>query len=135
MLMHNNLFTQFNELKARIEANKIEFEKVKAQIKERALPLAKEILFDQGKDFGTVTVPLNEGEVKVTVAKKVEWDNERLMEIAEQLPTDLAKHVITWDVKIKENTFKDLDEQYKDLTRPARTVKEGQVTIELVEEN
>ena len=57
------------------------------------------------------------------------------MEIAEQLPIDLAKHVITWDVKIKENTFKDLDEQYKDLTRPARTVKEGQVTIELVEEN
>ena len=100
MLMHNNLFTKFNELKARIEANKIEFEKVKAQIKERALPKAKEILFAQGKDFGTVTVPLNEGEVKVTIAKKVEWDNEKLMEIAEQLPIDLAKHVITWDVKI-----------------------------------
>ena len=48
MLMHNNLFTKFNELKARIEANKIEFEKVKAQIKEIALPKAKEILYDQG---------------------------------------------------------------------------------------
>tara|TARA_R100000742_G_C4183220_1_gene17667 strand:- start:59 stop:469 length:411 start_codon:yes stop_codon:yes gene_type:complete len=135
MLKANNLFSQKKAIKDRIDAEKKKLVDIDNQIKDLYLPLGKEQLSAEQKDFGTATVELPEGKAKVVIAKDVKWDQKKLVEIGNQLPPEIANTLIQYVVKVNETVYKNLDDNYKELFIEARTVKEGKVTIELVEEN
>ena len=67
---NNNLFSQRDLIKARIESEKNQLKDVEEKIKKMYLPVGKEQLGSQKKDFGTTTVKLPQGEAKVTISKK-----------------------------------------------------------------
>ena len=135
MLKANNLFSQRDEIKARIDAEKKKLSEVDNKIEDLFLPVGKEQLSVEDKDFGTTTVKLPEGKAKVTISKKVEWDQKKLVEIGNQLDPTVANTLIKYVVKVDETVYKNLDDNFKDLFVDARTVKEGTITISEVKEN
>tara|TARA_R100001015_G_C4626028_1_gene184824 strand:+ start:144 stop:554 length:411 start_codon:yes stop_codon:yes gene_type:complete len=132
---NNNLFSQRDLIKARIESEKNQLKDVEEKIKKMYLPVGKEQLGFQKKDFGTTTVKLPQGEAKVTISKKVNWDQKKLVEIGNKLPPEVANTLIKYVVKVDETVYKNLDDSYKELFIEARTVEEGTITIVEVKEN
>jgi hypothetical protein len=135
MLKANNLFSQRENIKARIDAEKKKLSEVDNQIKDLYLPVGKDQLGAEDKDFGTTTVNLPEGKAKVTIAKKVDWDQKKLIELGNKIDPELANTFIKYSVKIDENMFKTMAPNWKEYFSEARTVKEGTITINSVEEN
>tara|TARA_R100001443_G_C3359110_1_gene178672 strand:- start:1404 stop:1823 length:420 start_codon:yes stop_codon:yes gene_type:complete len=135
MLKANNLFSQREDIKARIDAEKKKLSEIDNQIKDLYLPVGKEQLGSEEKDFGTTTVNLPEGKAKVTISKKVEWDQKKLVEIGNQLDPTVANTLIKYVVKVDETVYKNLDDNFKELFVDARIVKEGTITISEVKEN
>ena len=52
-------------------------------------------LAQQGKDFGQTTINAGEHKITVDFKKRVEWDQEKLIEAFNQMDPDMARHYAT----------------------------------------
>jgi hypothetical protein len=87
-----------------------------------------------GKDTGAVT--FEDGTVKVTadLPKRVEWDQERLASIAQQIAKggDDPAEFIEIAYRVSETKFNAWAESLRKAFEPARTVKTGKPSFKLV---
>ena len=72
------LFERRDELKHVISEMRLELKDVEEQLSDLFLPVARDVLRANGKDFGTAQIAEGNQRLKVTVGKKVTWDQEKL---------------------------------------------------------
>jgi len=82
----------------------------------------------QKKDepFGVVTI----GDVKYTVAKKVEWDQSKLAALYQEIG-DTAHEYMDTVFKVKEAAFKNWPSAIQNAFMPARTIQQGAISIKI----
>lgn len=87
----------------------------------------KQQLATDGKDFGTVNFPMQDGlTVKCVVGKKVEWDSDKLFEQAIRMAPDRAKSIFKFVVSVPEKIYdgiKAVDPELGMAIDKARTTK------------
>jgi hypothetical protein len=106
---------------------------------ERRLGASAKAAYDQaGKEHGTLSLPLQGGLMaKLDVTKKVEWDSEKLLKLAQTMPWERVTAMFKIVFAVSETTYKGiavLDGDLKAKIDDARTVKFGQPKIVLVRE-
>lgn len=99
---------------------------------------AKAAYDQQNKQSGSMSLPLQDGIIaKVDIDKRVEWDSDKLLAVAQTLPWDRARSLFKMALSVPENTYKVLKDVAPDLAvkiDEARTVKYGLPKIKLVKE-
>jgi len=86
-----------------------------------------------GKDTGTVRFADDGVEVVADLPKKVEWDQERLASLVEQIRAggeNLSDYVII-EIKVPERAYTSWPERIRKAFQPARTVHTGRQTFKL----
>jgi len=103
-------------------------------IAERLRPLSDIAYVASGKMHGTVRFEVDGGmEAKADIAKKVEWDQQRLREIASGMDWPTIQHFFKIEFTVPEKIFDALppDDPRKRALTAARTVKYGEPKIVL----
>ncbi|CAK0750978.1 conserved hypothetical protein [Gammaproteobacteria bacterium] len=94
---------------------------------------ARSALLQSGRNFGTTHIHDDQVRVTFELSKEVEWNQELLLEIVEEIAeTDkqIWKHLNT-KVSISEAIFKSWSPERQIQLSPARTVKPGSVSFKL----
>lgn len=111
-------------------------DEIKAEMARRFGESAKAAFDQANKAYGTQRLALQGGiEAKVDIDKKVEWDSEKLLEIAQALPWDRVRALFKIDFSMSETIYKGVAAVAPDLQDKidlARTVKYGAPKIALV---
>lgn len=94
---------------------------------------AGEALLNDGRDTGTVHIIDGAYTVTVTRPKRVEYDQNALRSILNDMNPETAAHIAKVEIKIDERRFEALMERDKSALRTARTVKTGKATYALSE--
>jgi hypothetical protein len=76
-----------------------------------------------GRDSGTWTGDAYPAVIKGVAAKKVEWDSEKLLNLAMTMSMAEAVKVFDFGMKIKEKTYSGLSGELRTEAEKARTVK------------
>ena len=88
----HELFERRDELKHVISELRIELKDVEEQLSDTFLPVAKDVLRSHGKDFGTAQIAHGNQRLKVTVGKKVTWDQDALRDTLNNMSPENAQH-------------------------------------------
>jgi hypothetical protein len=129
---YQNLIAEL-EYATQKKADAVEAEK---QAKDELLAFVNEELQSElakkDEPFGVVTI----GDVKYTVAKKVEWDQEKLEYLFNDISSsgDNAEDYMDIVYKVKEAAFKNWPSSIQNAFLPARTVQPGSISIKIMEE-
>lgn len=104
-------------------------EKLNAAIERRYAELARSAYLKAGKDTGTIHLDDGGHDVEVSIGKTVDWDQDKLVAILDEMPVDIAKHFAKAKYTIDERKFAAAppDIQYK--LSQARTVRPGSMKI------
>ena len=96
---------------------------------------AKDLLRQEGKDFGTATLIENNYKIKIEMRKKVDWDQNKLRDFLETLPPQEAAHYAKVSITVPEAKFTNAVPEVQDKLKEFRTVSlQGvKVTFEEVE--
>ena len=125
------------ELRNALDAEKQELTRqlsvIDQEVGGRFRPHVEDAYREEGKQAGKVRVDLTEQiEVVADVTKKVEWDQEKLRRLANELPWGQTQHIMKITLAVPETTFKALPpSDLKDQLQAARTVKFGEPKIGL----
>ena len=89
------------------------------------------------KDYGCGTVNLEAGryEVKVTIPKKIKYDQDRLFEIRDLIREggkDIKDYGMKEELKVSETAYKKLPRNIQEVFEPAREVFPGKPKIQIV---
>ena len=127
------LFERREELKHVIGEMRIEHKDVEEQLSDTFLPVAKDVLRANGKDFGTAQITEGNQRLKVTVGKKVTWDQDGLRDTLNNMSPENAQHYGKLTFAVEERKFTAAPPAIKDELEGCRTVEVGRVTVEEVE--
>jgi hypothetical protein len=107
-----------------------------AELLQRREKEIQQLLKSKPEPYGTVNLAIGNHQVKVDVKKKVDWDQEKLWAIWDQMTVDEVnpKNYIKAELKVSENAYKAWDDQMRAEFLPARTVTLGKPTIKLKDE-
>jgi len=113
-------------------AKKNEFAEAEKRAKDKLLAFVNEELqaelAKKDEPFGVVTL----GDVKFTVAKKVEWDQEQLANLYKEIG-ETANEYMDTVYKVREAAFKNWPSSIQNAFIPARTIQPGSVSIKVVD--
>ena len=125
------LFEARAALKDQISELQQTVKRIDSELQERYLDRARSALAANGKDFGTIT--LNDGNmsVKATVVKKVEWDQERLAAVFDQMNPEDARHYAKLSFAVEERKYTAAPPEVRRMLEPCRTTSVGRFTVEL----
>jgi hypothetical protein len=80
---------------------------LKAELSRRFLESARQSLIQQGKDYGTANLELQDGfKVKVELRQKVKWDSVKLMAVARELPFERVEALFKIEFSMSETVYK-----------------------------
>ena len=127
------LFDRRDELKHVISELRIELKDVEEQLSDTFLPLAKDVLRANGKDFGTAQIAEGNHRLKVTVGKKVTWDQDKLRDTLNNMSPENAQHYGKLTFSVEERNFTAAPPAIKEELEGCRTVAVGAVKVEEVE--
>jgi hypothetical protein len=88
-------------------------------------------LREDGRDTGTVRLDEGDYEVVATLPKRVKWDQNKLQDLLDQLPSSVAKTLVKVEIKIDERAYLGLPAHHKAALVAARTVETGKPTFEI----
>ena len=130
-----SLATHKETLVRNYEQAKKELEDFNKSLETRYSDTAKDLLRQEGKDFGTATLIENNYKIKIEMRKKVEWDQSRLRDFLETLPPQEAAHYAKVSITVPEAKFTNAVPEVQDKLKEFRTVSlQGvKVTFEEVE--
>jgi len=121
-------------IKREIDRHKKRMEELNGYLNERYFGIARDDLQRQGKDFGTTTVFSDqEDKVKVSIAKKVTWDQQELRNAFDSMNSDDARHYAKVTYSVDERKYTNAPPAIVEKLQPARTVEQGTVNIDLVQ--
>lgn len=121
-------------LKREIDRHKKKMEELNSYLNDRYFSIAREDLQRQGKDFGTTTVFSDqEDKVKVSIAKKVTWDQQALRDAFDSMDADDARHYAKVTYSVDERKYTNAPPAIVEKLQPARTVEQGTINVDLVQ--
>ena len=127
------LFDRRDELKDVISELRIELKDVEEQLSDTFLPVAKDVLRANGKDFGTAQIAEGNHRLKVTVGKKVTWDQDKLRDALNNMSPENAQHYGKLTFAVEERNFTAAPPAIKEELEDCRTVSVGAVKVEEIE--
>ena len=127
------LFDRREELKHVISEMRTELKDVEEQISDTFLPIAKDVLRANGKDFGTAQIAEGNHRLKVTVGKKVTWDQAKLRDTLNNMSPENAQHYGKLTFAVEERNFTAAPPAIKEELEDCRTVAIGAVKVEEIE--
>lgn len=104
---------------------------VKNELEGRYLERAQDTLRQQGKDFGSVTIEDGAHKLKVNVRKRVEWEEEKLLNILNRMDEDTARHYSQIKYTIPEAKYNNAPPEVKAALSDARTVYLQGVSVDI----
>ena len=130
-----SLATQKETLVRNYEQAKKELEDFNKSLESRYSDTAKELLKQEGKDFGTATLVENNHKIKIEMRKKVDWDQNSLRDYLETLPPEEASHYAKVSITVPESKFTNAVPEVQNKLKEFRTVSlQGvKVTFEEIE--
>ncbi len=127
------LFDRREELKHVISEMRTEIKDVEEQLSDTFLPIAKDVLRANGKDFGTAQIAEGNHRLKVTVGKKVTWDQDKLRNTLNNMSPENAQHYGKLTFAVEERNFTAAPPAIKEELEDCRTVSVGAVKVEEIE--
>ena len=127
------LFDRRDELKHVISELRLELKDVEEQLSDTFLPVAKDVLRANGKDFGTAQIAEGNHRLKVTVGKKVTWDQDKLRDALNNMSPENAQHYGKITFAVEERNFTAAPPAIKEELEECRTVAVGAVKVEEIE--
>lgn len=122
----------------RLERAKAAQSIVVTEITRRFSDSAKEALRQAGKSHGSISLPLQDGmSAKADVRQTVDWDSDKLMEIAKTMPWDRVVAMFKIKFSMSETIYKGIAAASPDIRKAiddARTVKFSDPSVKLVRE-
>jgi hypothetical protein len=104
---------------------------VKNELEGRYLERAQDTLRQQGKDFGSVTIEDGAHKLKVNFRKRVEWEEEKLLNILNRMDEDTARHYAQIKYTIPEAKYNNAPPEVKAALSDARTVYLQGVSVDI----
>ena len=130
-----SLATHKETLVRKYEQAKKELEDFNKSLENRYSDTARELLKQEGKDFGTATLIENNHKIKIEMRKKVDWDQNSLRDYLETLPPEEASHYAKVSITVPESKFTNAVPEVQNKLKEFRTVSlQGvKVTFEEIE--
>ena len=117
-----SLATHKETLVRNYEQAKKELEDFNKALENRYSEPAKDLLRQEGKDFGTATLIENNYKIKVEMRKKVDWDQNKLRDFLETLPPQEASHYAKVSITVPEAKFTNAVPEVQEKLKEFRTV-------------
>ena len=127
------LFDRRDELKHVISELRLELKDVEEQLSDTFLPVAKDVLRANGKDFGTAQIAEGNHRLKVTVGKKVTWDQDKLRDALNNMSPENAQHYGKLTFAVEERKFTAAPPAIREELEECRTVAVGAIKVEEIE--
>ena len=138
-LGYGQIHAMIDSAKRDLEAAKNRIGKLHEELEARLGSAARKTLVDGGKQSGTVNMPLQGGfSAKVEVPKKIEWDSDKLFDLATTMPVERARTIFKFAVSVPEKIYdgiKAADPELGAAIDQARTTKMGAIKITLAKED
>ena len=104
---------------------------IKSELEGRYLERAQDTLRQQGKDFGSVTIEEGAHKLKVSVRRRVEWEEGMLLNILNNMDEDTARHYAQIKYTIPEAKYNNAPPEVKAALSEARTVYLQGVSVDI----
>jgi len=128
------LFERRNELKEKISGLRDELKDVEDQLSDTYLPMARDMLRANNKDFGSVKLTDGNRRLKANVAKKVVWDQDMLRDALGEMSNEDARHYGKLTFAVEERKFTAATPTIQRVLEECRTTDVGRFTIEIEED-
>ena len=125
------LFERRDELKSVITELRAELKNVDDQLSDLFLPLARDALRADDKDFGTAHIVEGNVAMKVNVGKKVIWDQDVLRNTFSSMTPENAQHYAKLTYAVEERKYTTAPPAIKATLEAARTTEVGRFTVEV----
>tara|TARA_Y100001951_G_scaffold60463_1_gene48136 strand:+ start:549 stop:1034 length:486 start_codon:yes stop_codon:yes gene_type:complete len=116
------------------EFNKINSErrvKLQTAIDHKFGVTMQDMLVDSGRDTGQVSLFDNEYRITRSVGKEVVWDQNKLIEALDQIPTQIAKDLVKATFRINERKYLSCSNEIKEKLLASRTVMPRKPTYKI----
>ena len=104
---------------------------IKSELEGRYLERAQDTLRQQGKDFGNVTIEEGAHKLKVSVRRRVEWEEGMLLKVLNSMDEDTARHYAQIKYTIPEAKYNNAPPEVKAALSEARTVYLQGVSVDI----
>lgn len=96
--------------------------------------IAAGMRMDEGKDSGTVRIDRDGLEIVCELPKKVEWQQDKLADIADKIRTtdEKVEDYMTIEYSVPEKKYTAWPQSIRDAFAPARTMKPGKPSFKIV---
>ena len=125
------LFGRRDELKAAISKLRGDLKGVEEELSDTYLHHARDVLYAEGKDFGTAHIVDGNRKIKAVVSKKISWDQDGLREALGTLSDEDARHYGKLTFAVEERKFTNAPPAIRSVLEKCRTTEVGRFTVEL----
>ena len=133
-MFHNSIESLYHykeDLKKELDKVKQKINDLNIVLAERYQNEARDSLSDEGKDYGTVTINEDGYKVKVTLSKKVTWDQEGLAIAFTEMNPDDARHFAKLTYSVEEKKYNAAQPAIKAKLQEHRVVELKGTTIDI----
>ena len=133
-MFHNSIESLYHykeDLKKELDKVKQKINDFNVILAERYQNEARDRLSDEGKDYGTVTINEDGYKVKVTLSKKVTWDQEGLAVAFTEMQPDDARHFAKLTYSVEEKKYNAAQPAIKAKLQEHRVVELKGTTIDI----
>lgn len=120
-----------DEIKSQIDELQQSLKIVNNSLKDMFEETAQMQLAQQGKDFGQTTINTGDHKVTIDFRKRVDWDQDKLIEALNQMDPDTARHYATIKYSIGETKYNNAPPEIQSALSEARTVFLQGVTVNI----
>lgn len=125
------LKTKRDDIKSKIDDLQYELKVINNSLKDMFEDTAKMQLSQQGKDFGQTTMDTGDFKVSLDFRKRVDWDQDSLVNILNNMDEDTARHYVSVKYTIPEAKFQNAPPEIRGALSEARTVVLQGVTVDI----
>tara|TARA_R110000796_G_scaffold59187_2_gene136463 strand:- start:675 stop:1073 length:399 start_codon:yes stop_codon:yes gene_type:complete len=125
------LFERRVELKQIIADLRVELKDIDEQLSDTFMPLVRDALRADGKDFGTAHIMEGNVRMKGNVGKKVTWDQDALRDTFDSMTPENAQHYAKLTYSVEERKYTAAPPAIKTTLEAARTTEIGRFTVEI----
>ena len=133
-MFHNSIESLYHykeDLKKELDKVKQKINDFNVILAERYQNEARDRLSEEGKDYGTVTINEDGYKVKVTLSKKVTWDQEGLAIAFTEMNPDDARHFAKLTYSVEEKKYNAAQPAIKAKLQEHRGVELKGTTIDI----
>jgi hypothetical protein len=127
------LLIKQESIKEELQAVQKIAEQIDLAIRTRVADAVADARAEAGKFEGTIHAVVEGCEVISNVPKRVEWDTDKLNELARDL--DGAEHWIDFKLSVSEKKYTSMPPAIRKIIDAARTLKHGKETLKITEVN